>query len=373
MKIRFLTEREFDNSGVLKLLETVPHPTDFAKITGVTDYVNTNQSNYYYWSSICKENEFSDDLVYILGQKKSIISESENHIGIRPVISFQDFQKLNIMHYGKIETTKTGEQIKKIIFGAFPQNKITMDKIDSVETNENFTFETYLDMKEHTVIASKNNPTQKYIQYNKTQDQTVYGYDGGYHKNNKDDSFIQQFQIQPIEWIIDEKNELLITDKILMGSSSYSDASYYLNRHFQNEILQNTNIWQNEFLLKKRGYTNLFNLSYENTSTIQKPIIIHLFQEKLYNNLKTEIDKMGRIEFLQAISKLVAHEPKHNQQEYNLVVNYARCLIKDTMAQEQKTPKEVWAKIGEEIKKNSLGNKKHLLSFPWLKHSDNSR
>lgn len=216
-----------------------------------------------------------------------------------------------------------------------------MDKIDSVETNENFTFKTYLDMKEHTVIASKNNPTQKYIQYNKTQDHTVYSYDGGYHKNNKDDSFIQQFQIQPIEWIVDEKNKLLIADRILIGGMSYCNASYYLNRHFEQDITQSNNIWQNEFLLKKLGYTNLFDLSYEFESNIQKPIIIRLFQEKLYNNLKTEIDKMSRIKFLQAISKLVTHESKHNQQEYNLIANYARYLIKDTMAQVQITPKEV--------------------------------
>ena len=363
MQIRFLTQQEFENSDVLKLPETVPHPTDLAKILGVTNDTNTSQSDCYYWSNTYKENEFSDDLIYTIGPRleKSIASESEQYIGIRPVIELKDFLKLSFTRYSKIVTTANGKQIKKIIFGAFPQDKVTSDINDSLlETDENFTFKG----KNHLILASSSAPNKKYIQYKKQCPTTAYSYGGAYQHNMCEEN-IQQFQVQPIEWILDEKNNILIADKILIGNMSYSEAHYYINKYFKNEITQNTDIWQNKNTLSQMGYTPCIDLSHEFKSFI--PIEIRMFQQKICANLKAQT--MTRIEFLQAISKMATKESVHNQIEHTQIVDFAKNIITHALKHPEKTPKELLSQMENNTQCLSHSKKKNISAFQWIQNS----
>ena len=249
----FLTEEQIFGENRLEIFKDDKNikaeATDFAQENDVLYSIDSlNQSNGYYWTKSIYNIPDMGIAVNEFGQDSNVYFKSEV-IGARLVIPFLSL--LDIPINDKFVINKTWNDFLEVEYGYYPQKSISRNlcMILNSEYHKNKLRETgnkYTDPVNNKIL---------YPEYE------LNGH--RYIRVDRND----WIEVQPIKWLVDEKNKLMVTEKILFAGIPFEESGVYkgdfenttikkfIDNVFEKEILQGVTLTKTQPKENKYGFT----------------------------------------------------------------------------------------------------------------------
>ena len=258
--------------------------TDFAYITGVDNVKNITKKHYAepskyfgrigeYWLADTTKDEKGAYKAYEIGCNNKLYNDfvENKQIGIRPIISYSSISSLlkniQIINY----SYKCGE------YGEYPQSfcskklKLKLEFLYQLgilnKTGKNYTVDAinsykYVEKKfDPLILTEYQYKGEKYVRY----------YDGN----------VNWIKVEPIVWIISEKNDICLAEKILLGGIQFNDMDNLKNDFSQSNLKLYLDNFFSKEIIPIEDIQIYFN---EKENTIENDIDI-----KADDNLETDI------------------------------------------------------------------------------------
>ena len=238
---------------IFRKMSTKAALTDFAIETGAfitesyikNDFARENRAGYYFTNTL---DEYDD--VYIAGNEEDdeyVEPTTIRNTGVRIILPYGNLfeismDELQMNEYG-VPFIEYGRHIQSAA-DRFEQKRLeymyenkslnktgniyTIDSVSISNEDESFTpelLEEYeLDGKRYVRVKANPNFVGDYFELSNGQKYR----DGDYIWN----------EVEPVKWLVDKKNRLIITEKLLISGIQYDYLEEYIDKYFAKELLQ---------------------------------------------------------------------------------------------------------------------------------------
>ena len=316
-----------DKLEIFKKMTTKAALTDFAIETGAyitedyikNDFERENRAGYYY-----TDNLDSDGDVYIAGNEDSDYVEpitTRNTCG-RITLPYDNLFQISMdelqmneygipyLEYGMYPQKAAFKHDQKILEYMYKNDSLNKTgkvyTIDSVLINDensdfkpNKLYEYEYEGKKYIRIKANPNVIDEYFELSNGERYI----DGDYIWN----------EIQPVKWLVDKKNKVIVSEKLLFSGIQYRFLNQYINNYFSNELLQNdiSNINNQDLIpyfnliLLENNYINLRNLCCllaDNKDILQILLTIRNFFD-MFETIKEEQISLNNYDEIQSYTK----------------------------------------------------------------------
>ena len=269
MKLDLLTKEQVIGDNKLDIFNKIlpcAKVTDYAVSQGI-DYSLYNNIKFgiYYTKSI-------SDSYYVYGIGPNIIKMLNplfSTYGYRLVLNLKDIPSEVLKNI-----KKTNDGVKYLYFGEYPQSMdiTNIDNWDLVNSK-------MLDEKFTIYPENKKTNMPKLVNYARVFNGDKY-ISNVYAENNK----IYWFKIEPVKWFVDEKSNLIISDKILFSGIPFNLEEFHDN-NFENTYIYN---YLNKYVVREM-FCNETIISNKQKDTNKK---IYPDIDKRISEIKTRIKKL---------------------------------------------------------------------------------
>ena len=246
----FLTEEQIFGENKLEIFKDdaniTAKMTDFANLLSIFCYIDSdNQSTKPYWTkSGYVHNDGAVIIVYGEGEIGATIPNSISE-GVRLVLPLSSIPDIYRNTVKKIN--KSG--FIEVEYGYYPQKVVLRDIEEKLEF-------AYQNNKLKTTGNKYTDPVNNKIQY------PEYELDG--HRYIIHSKWIE---VQPIKWLVDEKNKVMVTEKLLFGGIPFEVSGVYkgdfenttikkfIDNVFAKEILQGVTLTKSQPKENQYGFT----------------------------------------------------------------------------------------------------------------------
>lgn len=238
---------------IFRKMSTKAALTDFAIEIGAyitesyikNDFARENRAGYYFTNTLDE-----DDDVYIAGNEEDdeyVEPTTIRNTGIRIILPYGNLfeismDELQMNEYG-VPFIEYGRHIQSAV-GRYEQKRLeymyknkTLNKTGNIYTidstsisneDESFTpevLEEYeLDGKRYVRVKANPNNVGEYFELSNGQKYR----DGDYIWN----------KVEPVKWLVDKKDRVIITEKLLLSGIQYDYLEEYIDKYFTKELLQ---------------------------------------------------------------------------------------------------------------------------------------
>lgn len=230
-----------------RILDVIKNSGKFVKITDFAIclggyYLKLDGTNDIYGMYWTKTRE--DDYSSCVKTELDVISHNtyKRFIGIRPVLTNFDINNFSVktdnrgikyVEYGMYPQSIVSEDLEKILFNDLLNNKLIETKNEYVidlATNYSEKFR-----KDFFYEYEYNGKKYVNIYYMKGHDSKDQFYLSNGKKYKKGD--MAWIEVEPIKWLYDEKNNLLISDKILLSGVQFNPYGEIYHGDFENTFI----------------------------------------------------------------------------------------------------------------------------------------
>ncbi len=245
----FLTEEQYFGSDKLEILEkrgTKAAITDFSILLGayVSDYHIDNDNSLegrtgYYWT---KSDDGDNDarVVHDTGSSRTDYVSTRNG-GARPTLPFSSISSIPTNG----ESGKRGRDgILEVEYGYYPQKAVSKDMQERLErayrsgsilrTRNSYTTDSrkYDDYNEK--FSEKQHEEyeyngKRYVRIEVNSGKSQYALSNGESYRDGDNVWVE---VQPVKWLIDEKEKIMLTDKLIFSGVQFNHTRDYHTRDF---------------------------------------------------------------------------------------------------------------------------------------------
>ena len=239
---------------IFRKMNTKSALTDFAIETGAyiseyyvkNDFARENRTGYYFTNKI---DEYND--VYIAGNDDDdeyVEPTTIRNTGIRLVLPYDNLFEISMdelkmneygvpfIEYGNYVQSSASRYEQKILEYLYKNNLLNetgnIYTVDSVLINdEDKTFSPKIiheyEYAGNTYVRIKANPNVTHEYFELSNGERYL--DGEYIWN----------KVEPVRWLVDKKNKVIITEKLLLSGIQFNYLEEYINKYFSKELLQN--------------------------------------------------------------------------------------------------------------------------------------
>ena len=244
----FLTEEQcFDSSRKLEILEkrgTIAPITDFSILLGgyVLDNYHYNNSNSledrsgYYWTS--SDDKYNDARVVYYNGNRSNVNVNERSGGARPALPYSSIRNIasNVVRgkdgileveYGEYPQKAASKRLQDELERAYNYNQSSIRKTGKIYTTDSRKYDEYDEKFSAQIIEEYSfDDGKKYVRVkaNSFYDGSEFKLSNG--ERYKDGDYVW-VEVQPIRWLIDEKSDIALSERLLFAGLQFNDERNY--------------------------------------------------------------------------------------------------------------------------------------------------